>query len=58
MEQDSCARCGKSDLDAWRLVKCPMCFKKVCEDCAVRHFGRYFCSNDCAINFFMPHEDD
>jgi hypothetical protein len=58
MEGQSCARCGKSDTEAWRLVKCPMCYKVVCEDCAVRHYGRYFCSNACATSFFMPIGDE
>lgn len=53
-----CSRCGKSDTEAWRILKCPMCFKLVCEECAVRLYGRYFCSRDCAHNFFHHFEDE
>ncbi len=47
-----CVGCGKSDLEAYRLIKCPVCFKHVCDDCAVKLYGRYFCSNTCAQTFF------
>ena len=53
-----CAQCGKEDSEVYRLVKCPMCFKMVCEQCAVRLYGRYFCSNVCATNFFFIYDDD
>ena len=52
-----CASCGKADTEVYRLVKCPVCFKVVCESCTVRLYGRYFCSNECALNFFLPVEE-
>jgi hypothetical protein len=53
----SCVRCGKEDAEVFRLVKCPVCFKMVCEECAVRLYGRYFCSHACATNFFFDVDD-
>jgi len=35
-----------------------MCFKMVCEECAIRLYGRYFCSHLCATNFFFIHDDE
>jgi hypothetical protein len=29
----------------------------ICEECAVRLYGRYFCSHSCATNFFFDVED-
>jgi hypothetical protein len=57
MSEQGCTKCLKSYEEVWRLVKCPMCYKNVCEDCAVRHYGKYFCSNGCATNFFFPLEE-
>ena len=53
-----CSQCGKEDAEAYRLMKCPMCFKVVCEECSVRLYGRYFCSNTCATNFFFTYDED
>jgi hypothetical protein len=52
-----CASCGKADTEVYRLVKCPVCFKVVCESCTVRLYGRYFCSQACATNFFFDFDD-
>jgi len=54
----TCVRCSKSDTEVFRLVKCAGCFKQVCEECAIRFYGRYFCSNTCAQNFFFLVEDE
>ncbi len=48
-----CVRCANDESSIWRIIKCPMCFKHVCENCAVRVYGRFFCSNQCATNFFI-----
>jgi hypothetical protein len=53
-----CVRCEKADTEVYRLVKCPVCYSMVCDDCAVRLYGRYFCSQDCATNFFFIVEDE
>lgn len=53
-----CVRCGKSDLEVYRLIKCPVCFKQVCDDCAVRLYGKYFCSNTCAQTFFYDEGEE
>jgi hypothetical protein len=47
-----CVKCETDEMGIWRLMKCPMCFKYICENCAVRHYGKLFCSNVCATNFF------
>lgn len=52
-----CATCKKEDTEVYRLVKCPVCFKMICEDCAVRIYGRYFCSQTCAASFFFDIDD-
>jgi hypothetical protein len=51
-----CAVCEK-DLDQARLIKCPMCFKYVCEEHLHRMAGREFCSVGCAQYFFFGDED-
>jgi hypothetical protein len=51
--EQHCAICEKQDIEVYRLVKCPVCFKWICEECAVRLYGRYFCSRSCAANFFF-----
>jgi hypothetical protein len=58
VDKKRCSVCSTDESGVWRLLKCPMCFKIVCENCAVRHFGKYFCSNVCATNFFVYTEDE
>ena len=38
--------------------KCPICFKQVCEECAIRSYGRCFCSKRCADTFFFGDDDE
>ena len=52
-----CVGCKVTDLDV-RLNKCPICFKWVCDNCAVRSFGRSFCQRKCADQFFWGDEDE
>ena len=40
-----------------RLHKCAVCFKLVCDKCAVRRYAQMFCSEPCAKVFFFPDED-
>jgi hypothetical protein len=30
-----------------------VCFKPVCEECAIRRYAQKFCSEDCAQYFFF-----
>ena len=55
-----CITCRKDDKDdeAMRLNKCPICFKLVCEECAVRNFGRLFCSKLCSDQFFFGDDEE
>ena len=57
-----CVTCHKSD-DAQqelpvRLHKCPICFRLVCDECAVRQFGRLLCSKKCSDSFFFGDDDE
>jgi hypothetical protein len=56
MAMIKCVKCETDETGIWRLMKCPMCYKFVCENCAVRHYGKLFCSNVCATNFFHLQE--
>ena len=52
-----CVTCKIEDVER-RLSKCPICFKWVCEECAVRAFGRQFCAKKCADAFFFGDDDE
>lgn len=34
-------------------MKCAACFKPVCESCAIRKYGNFFCSKGCAEVYFF-----
>ena len=56
-----CVTCKKNDDDPEiyvRINKCPICFKLVCEQCAVNAFGRFFCSKRCSDQFFFGDDDE
>ena len=53
----NCPSCQKDEQDTL-LNKCPICFKWVCDNCAVRSFGRAFCQRKCADAFFWGDEDE
>jgi hypothetical protein len=53
----ACDMCGTSEEER-RTHKCPICFKKFCEDCGVAMSGRTFCSRFCGEYFFFGGEDD
>jgi hypothetical protein len=55
-----CITCRKDEAveETLRLNKCPICFKQVCDDCAVRNFGRLFCSKLCSNQFFFGDDED
>ena len=52
-----CVNCKIDDAER-RLSKCPICFKWVCEECAVRSYGRQFCAKKCADAFFFGDDDE
>jgi hypothetical protein len=47
-----CIKCKQAS-KAIRLLKCSLCFKSVCENCAYRKYGQRFCGEDCAKSFFF-----
>jgi hypothetical protein len=52
-----CVACNVDDREI-RLNKCPICFKWVCDNCAVHAFGRLFCARKCADAFFFGDDDE
>ena len=55
-EGPKCVQCSVDESGVYRLQKCPVCFRSVCERCAIRNYGRAFCSKQCAMNFFLYEE--
>lgn len=53
-----CIKCGRDNDLVFRILRCPACLSYVCELCAIRHNGRYFCSHDCSVTFFWSYDDD
>ena len=53
----NCVVCQASDQDV-RLNKCPICFKWVCDGCAIRSFGRLFDAKLCTDMFFFGDDDE
>jgi hypothetical protein len=58
MATQECAVCAKRDEEVYRLVKCPSCYRVVCDACAVRYNGRYFCTISCGKNYFSAYVED
>ena len=56
MDEKACTKCSKTG-EKIVLIKCPICFKLVCENCAVVKSGRPFCGQYCAESFFFGDED-
>ena len=52
-----CVVCQKDDQET-ALRKCPICFKLVCDNCAVLSYGRAFCEKRCADQFFFGDDDE
>ena len=52
-----CIHCQKTEDDT-HLMKCPICFKFVCEECQVNMHGRGFCSRICADLFFFGDDEE
>jgi hypothetical protein len=60
MAMDQCGQCAvcMNEPNSWgSLVRCAMCSKSVCLDCAVKGFGQRFCSYQC-MNYYMYSEED
>jgi hypothetical protein len=53
----NCLTCQKDDQET-TLHKCPICFKLVCDNCAIRSYGRIFCTKRCADQFFFGDDDE
>jgi hypothetical protein len=47
-----CAKCGQGP-KVFRIMKCAACFKPICESCALRKHGNFFCSKGCAEVYFF-----
>jgi hypothetical protein len=48
----ACSKCKQISTHL-RLLKCVLCFKLVCERCAIGRYAQKFCSLDCANSFFL-----
>ena len=48
----ACSQCNQTS-HVLRTMKCALCFKAVCEKCAIRRYAQNFCSEDCAESFFL-----
>jgi len=57
MMGEICSVCNRDDY-LFRLYKCPICFQRVCEKCALRRMGRVFCATACATEFFYFYDDN
>ena len=55
--RNSCSGCGNV-FDYYKLIKCPMCYKMVCNECKAIIGGRPFCGEVCANYFFFGGEDE
>jgi len=47
-----CSQCKQAS-GILRIFKCVVCFKPVCERCAVGRYGQKFCTQDCANSFLL-----
>jgi hypothetical protein len=52
----TCSICKQAS-KVLRLHKCALCYKLVCEKCAVRRYAQKFCSAPCAKAFFFSSEE-
>jgi len=52
-----CELCGIS-AEERRTQKCPICYKRYCEECACNLSGRSFCSKFCGEYFFFGGDED
>lgn len=52
-----CVGCGDTEEMA-RLDACTICRKPFCPDCAVRAFGRRFCSTECSHAYYAGESED
>jgi hypothetical protein len=59
MATEQCGRCAvcMNVTGSWGLVRCPMCSRSVCRDCAVKGFGQRFCSFQC-MNYYMYADEE
>ena len=55
-EMRQCDVC-KNIVKSQSIVRCPVCLKNACPDCAVKGFGQKFCSHHC-LDFYMYPDDE
>lgn len=53
---ETCYKC-QANLEAERLLCCPICLRYVCRDCTVKAFGQQFCSSHCRDYYLSAEED-
>lgn len=53
--KDACAKC-KTCLEAEELLRCSLCNRHTCKRCAVKRYGRKFCSDRCMICYGLDDE--
>ena len=52
-------RCGRCEQEfPYALRRCPICRKSVCDECAVKMGGTFFCSTECAHAFFFGEQEE
>ena len=56
-DESVCCSCSEPRENA-TLSKCPVCFRRFCEEHAHAMSGRQFCSKRCAQYFFFGDPDD
>jgi hypothetical protein len=52
----TCTRC-KRGFEAGELLRCGLCPKQVCPGCAVKRYGKKFCSDHCMFYFGVDDSD-
>ena len=55
--EETCAKCNAA-MDPSTVIRCPICFKRVCDRCARNKGGKEFCSQYCAEYFFHYEDED
>jgi len=48
----TCSKCNQAS-GTTRILKCPVCYKYVCDKCAIRRYSQKFCSEVCSKLFFF-----
>lgn len=51
----ACIKC-KRYFEAGELLKCGLCPRSVCSGCAIKRYGKKFCSDRCMFYFGLDDE--